>query len=245
MTALLLETLGGMRRGDARCAAGRFHVHARSREFLRRGLVLSGAIHLALLYVFLNLPGGGEEILARSYGRATEIFRQPQNIPLMTLPPSTPGASSKVIADRGIVVPVDPRLFRPSADFKGVGLEPPTGVTGVTAERGSDGTSSLPGEAPDPDRIFQISEVQIPPVAIDAPKPHYPEIAREAGIEGRVETEVLVKADGSVARVRVKSGNTLLANSAQETLYRWRFKPAMANGHPVSVWVEIPVNFTL
>jgi periplasmic protein TonB len=245
MTALLLETVWGTRRGDARYGPGRFHVQARSREFLRRGLVLSGALHLALLFAFLNLPGGGEEILARSYGRATEIFREPPSIPLVPLPPSAPGTPSTHADRSGIVVPVDPRLFSQPFDFKGIGTDSPARPQGGAGDPGTEGVLDGPSEAPDPDRVFQISEVQLPPVAIEAPKPPYPEVAREAGIDGRVETEVLVRADGTVARVRVKSGNTLLANSAQETLYRWRFKPAMANGRPVSVWVEISVNFTL
>lgn len=97
----------------------------------------------------------------------------------------------------------------------------------------------------DPNRIYQINEVQIPPVPIEAPKPVYPPIAREAEITGRVVTQLLVTAQGAVAKVRVVSGNKILADSAQEMLYRWRFRPAQVNGRPVAVWVEIPVNFTL
>jgi protein TonB len=82
-------------------------------------------------------------------------------------------------------------------------------------------------------------------VPLEAPKPAYPEYAREAGITGRVVTQVLVRVDGSVARVVVKSGIKILGDSAQETLYRWRFRPARVGGRPVPVWVEIPVLFRL
>ena len=81
-------------------------------------------------------------------------------------------------------------------------------------------------------------------MAIEAPKPAYPSYPREVGITGVVFAKVFVRADGSVSRVEVR-GSRLFLDTTQETLYRWRFKPARMNGRPVAVWVEIPVRFEL
>lgn len=243
MAALMLGTVVGPRGADA-CASVRFDLQARSREFLRRGLLLSGAIHLLLLLAFLHLSGRGEDLLVRSYSGATEIFRQPVVPRLVPLPPSQTG-TVRDPDPRGIPNPVRDEIKLPPIHFDGIGPEPPATTGGTVRGAGSDQVPAGVVNQPDPNRIYQVHEVQVPPVPIEAPKPAYPEFAREGGITGRVVTQLLVTAAGTVAKVRVVSGNKILADSAQETLYRWRFRPAQMNGRPVAVWVEIPVNFTL
>ncbi|HYJ32812.1 MAG TPA: energy transducer TonB [Candidatus Binatia bacterium] len=244
MNALLLETVGGADPGNASGSSARFEVHARSREYLRRGLLLSGAIHVVLLLAFLRLHGGGDDVLLRSYDRAVDVFREPPAIAI-PLPPAPPGAPSTTASQTGTVIPVDVTTL-PIPDFPGVGvLDPPPGsVPSGGGPSNSGDTGGPPPAAPDPNQVFLIKDVDVPPVPIDAPKPIYPQIARDAGITGRVLVEVLVKADGTVGRAWVKSGNKILGDAAQEGLVRWRFRPAMAHGRPVAVWVEIPVNFT-
>ncbi|HTM00215.1 MAG TPA: energy transducer TonB [Candidatus Omnitrophota bacterium] len=244
MNALLLETVGGAEAGNAAGSSIRFDARARSREFLRRGLLLSGAIHAVLLFAFLHLHGGGDDAIVRSYGRAVELFREPLPT-VIPLPPVPSGAPSTAASRSGTVVPVDPKTFRMPFDFRGIGaFELPRSAPTGGSSQGS-GDPAPPAPAPDPNQVFVITDVDVQPVAIEAPKPLYPEFARDAGITGRVVTQVLVKADGTVGRVRVISGIKILADAAQEGLYRWRFRPAMAHGRPVAVWVEIPVNFTL
>jgi periplasmic protein TonB len=243
MAALMLGTVVGPRGEDA-YTSGRFDLQARSREFLRSGLLISGAIHLLLLFAFLNLPGGGDDLLVRSYGRATEIFRQPISPPLIPVPPSETG-TVRDPDPRGIPRPVRDDFELPPIRFDGIGPERPVAPGGKARGAGPDNAPAGIVDEPDPNRIYRIIDVQVPPVPIESPKPAYPPIAREAEITGRVVAEVLVTAEGAVAKVRVVSGNKILADAAQETLYRWRFRPAQANGRAVAVWVEIPVNFTL
>jgi len=245
MNALLLETVGGAEAGNAAGSSIRFDARARSREFLRRGLLLSGAIHAVLLFAFLHLHGGGDDVLLRSYDRAVDVFREPPAVAI-PLPPAPPGAPSTTASQTGAGVPVDDQGLRMPIDFRGIGaFGLPGGPNPTGGPSQGAGDAGPPPTAPDPNQVFLVRDVDVPPVAIEAPKPLYPEIAREYGMTGRVLTEVLVKADGTVGRVRVKSGNKILADAAQEGLYRWRFRPAMAHGRPVAVWVEIPVNFTL
>lgn len=242
MNALLLETVGG---APPNSDSIRFDSRARSRQFLRRGLFLSGAIHVALLFAFLHLPGGVDDALVRSYGRAVDLFREPPPA-VIPLPPVPPGAPSTTATKTGTVVPVDDRTLRMPIEFRGIGFELPRGSAPRGGpSQGSGETGDLPAAPPDPNEVFLIKDVDVRPVEIEAPKPIYPQIAMDAWISGRVLTQVLVKADGTVGQVRVISGNKILADAAQEGLYRWRFRPAMAHGRPVAVWVEIPVNFTL
>lgn len=224
----------------------RFDVQARSREFLRRGLFLSGAIHLTLLLAFLNLPGSGGDVLIRSYDRATEIFRQPIAPPILSLPPAIEAGVPSGPNRTGTLVPVEDRVDLPKVHFEGIGASPrPAGTPGMSSGPGSAEGNSGGVPTDDPGRIFLVKDVDVAPVATEQPKPPYPDIAKDQWITGRVVAEVLVQADGSVKLVRILSGNKLLADSVQETLYRWRFRPASVRGRPVAVWVEIPVNFVL
>ncbi len=75
----------------------------------------------------------------------------------------------------------------------------------------------------------------------------YPEIARKAGIEGRVVLYVHVNEDGRVAETRVlKSlGEAGCDEAAMAAVKSVRWKPATRDGKPVKVWVAIPIIFRL
>ncbi len=77
-------------------------------------------------------------------------------------------------------------------------------------------------------------------------KPHYPEIARLAGIEGIVYLKILVDENGNVEKAKVEQGaKDMLDNSALEAAKKAKFSPAMVNDKPVKVWVILPVAFKL
>ena len=74
----------------------------------------------------------------------------------------------------------------------------------------------------------------------------YPDMARKAGIEGRVVLRVLVEKDGSVRKVLVQQSDSQLLNQAAiDAVEKATFTPAQQNGNPVMVWVSIPVKFSL
>jgi protein TonB len=76
---------------------------------------------------------------------------------------------------------------------------------------------------------------------------HYPEMAREAGIEGRVALQFVVNEQGDISDVRVlKSiggGCDQEAVRVVKSMPRW--KPGKNNGTPVKVLFTLPVTFTL
>jgi len=79
-------------------------------------------------------------------------------------------------------------------------------------------------------------------------RPAYPEIARQARLEGRVVLKAVICADGSVADVTVLSCNQPSLGFEDESIKavrQWRYEPALENGHPVDVYFTILVDFEL
>lgn len=84
------------------------------------------------------------------------------------------------------------------------------------------------------------------PEAITKVPPTYPDIAREAGVDGTVMVQALVGKDGKVKDTKVvKSDSEMLNASAIAAVKQWVFKPALSNNKPVAVWVAVPVRFRL
>ena len=66
------------------------------------------------------------------------------------------------------------------------------------------------------------------------------------GISGTVWVQALVSKQGRVVDTRLAwSVSPLLDEAATDAVRQWEFKPAMDNGHPVAVWVIVPVKFRL
>src|SRR6185295_9574434 len=80
-----------------------------------------------------------------------------------------------------------------------------------------------------------------PPRPIKITKPQYPQEAFVKKIEGTVEVEILIDAGGNVARARVVQSIPALDQAALQTVYQWRFSPAVKNGHPVATIARAPV----
>jgi protein TonB len=85
------------------------------------------------------------------------------------------------------------------------------------------------------------------PEAVTKVTPIYPDIARDAGVDGQVLVQALVGKDGRVKDVRVVAGKSIpmLDQAALTAVRQWIFKPALSNNKPVAVWVAVPVKFSL
>jgi protein TonB len=83
------------------------------------------------------------------------------------------------------------------------------------------------------------------PEAITRVAPVYPDVARDASVDGTVMVQALVGRDGRVKDTRVVQSVPMLDHAAVEAVRQWVFKPALSNNRPVAVWVAIPVRFTL
>ncbi len=95
--------------------------------------------------------------------------------------------------------------------------------------------------------VFVPCEVM--PAFIDKKKPRYPEMARVAGIEGKVFVSVLISEKGHPMKAqimkRVPSDQTVFDNAAIECVMSSSYSPGIQNGSPIKVWLTVPIRFTL
>ncbi|MEM6632576.1 MAG: energy transducer TonB [Bacteroidota bacterium] len=74
----------------------------------------------------------------------------------------------------------------------------------------------------------------------------YPQVARDAGIEGNVVVRVLVDKNGGYKRHVILNGvHPVLEKAVAAQLPKLRFTPAIQGGKPIQFWVNIPFAFKL
>jgi len=84
------------------------------------------------------------------------------------------------------------------------------------------------------------------PVLTKEVKPQYTEDAMRRQVQGSVEMDVVVKADGSVGDVTVtKALDPDLDQEAVKAARQWQFRPGTKDGKAVDVQVMIEMTFTL
>ncbi|HVU17977.1 MAG TPA: TonB family protein [Candidatus Didemnitutus sp.] len=97
-----------------------------------------------------------------------------------------------------------------------------------------------------PVALVARSEFDTPPHPLRQEAPTYPYGLRQAGLEGEVEMEYIVAADGSVINpIVVGSNNPWLERPAIDAILKWRFRPGLKDGHPVNVRVVQKISFQI
>ena len=72
----------------------------------------------------------------------------------------------------------------------------------------------------------------------------YPALARQSGIMGQVELDVLINEQGQIAGLSVENADhPLLEVACIEQLPYSRFRPAMQGGEPVASWKTLSFSF--
>ena len=80
---------------------------------------------------------------------------------------------------------------------------------------------------------------------VDKVTPLYPPEAKAARIQGAVKFQAVIGKDGRIQDLQLISGHPLLAQSAQDAVRQWVYRPTLLNGNPVEVITQIDVNYTL
>jgi protein TonB len=76
-------------------------------------------------------------------------------------------------------------------------------------------------------------------------QPAYPVIAKFNHISGPVVLHAIIGTDGTIQKLEVVSGNSILAMAAVTAVRDWRYRPTLLSGNPVEVDTYITVNFVL
>jgi protein TonB len=97
----------------------------------------------------------------------------------------------------------------------------------------------------DEEEILEFYMVEQKPELVHSVNPIYPEIARKAGLTGKVFLKFLVDKSGRVSNVTVLKGQEIFRQAAIDAILQFKFKPAQQNDRPVSVWMTQPMSFRL
>jgi len=73
--------------------------------------------------------------------------------------------------------------------------------------------------------------------------PHYPELARRAGVAGDVILTGIIGTDGKLKNLKVLSGSPMLREEAIAAARQWRYTPYLLGGKPVETETHITINF--
>jgi len=126
------------------------------------------------------------------------------------------------------------------ADFGGVEGGVPGGVIGGIV-------GGLPDAPPPPPRLepVRVGGNIRPPNKIKDLAPSYPNIAKQARVQGVVILEAIIDPAGNVTNVRVLRSIPLLDKAAVEAVKQWKYEPTMLNNVPVPIVMTVTVNFAL
>lgn len=215
-----------------------------ARKYMFRGvLVGSGAWLLLFLLSF------GTTAFLRSRPHETSVIVVPYR-ELEAPPPLTDAAPPPQVQIQIPVAPPTVGVAVPVPD-----AEAPPEQTIASQEEISQATPGVASDGddivvapPEDDALPQFGQyvyVEELPEAITKSQPDYPDLAREAGVDGTVMVQALVGKDGQVKDTRVVKSIPMLDASAVAAVKKWVFKPALSNNKPVAVWVAVPVRFTL
>ena len=131
---------------------------------------------------------------------------------------------------------------------------PPSNGTGSGCRSGSGGgVGSGEGPGVGPGRgggigggVFRVGGGVSAPRAVYAPDPEYSEEARKAKYQGTCVLWLVVGPDGRPRDIRIARTLGLgLDEKAIEAVRTWKFEPAMKDGRPVAVQINVEVSFRL
>ena len=186
-----------------------------------------------------------------------------------TVPPNAPIDPNVRVAERTIAIaPVtDPTKVPDHAGTQGTDVPPVIGAFRLS-DRNVNPPSAAPTNSGDcitcsgPAPVVRVEETPPTPQpvkpptqrltsivlaskAISLPQPPYPPMAKQIGIHGAVQVQIVVDETGRVISAHAVSGHPFLNPSAEQAAQRARFTPTTLNGQAVKVQGTIIYNFVL
>ena len=100
-------------------------------------------------------------------------------------------------------------------------------------------------EPPPPLRAVRVGGTIKEPAKLRNVSPVYPDLAKQARVQGVVILEATISPRGKVTEVRVLRGVPLLDEAAIAAVKQWEYTPTLLNGVPVPVIMTVTVWFRL
>jgi protein TonB len=223
------------------------------RSHLSGCVPISIAAHLVVLLLLLIVPLAADIALPMPEKDLPEFIR-------VAPPPPPPPPPTPVPAPRHPVATAmtDPSVPPTSAPPS---IQPERPAPGpqfdVAIGSGTNGQGGLgidtgvvtvaPPPPPDPPRpaTVRVAQLPEPPRKIVDVRPLYPDIARNAHVEGTVILEAVLDTSGNITQLRVVRSVPLLDHAALDAVRQWKYTPTVYGGRPVSVLMTITIRFTL
>jgi len=98
---------------------------------------------------------------------------------------------------------------------------------------------------PGPSAAVRVGGTIREPRKIKDVPPRYPDIAKQARVQGIVILECTISPRGDVTEIKVLRGIPLLDAAAIDAVRQWQYTPTYLNGVPVPVIMTVTVNFRL
>jgi protein TonB len=219
-------------------------------------LPVSVAVHVIILAAVIIVPLLKADVLPEPTSAVRAFFVEPAAAPPPPPPPPPPAPKTAtapktppkpVPQDAKFVAPVNvPDQVKPDEGID-LGIEGgvPGGVEGGVPGGVVGGVVGGLPDAPPPPQAVRVGGQIKEPKKLKSIPPSYPDIAKQARVQGVVILECTISPQGKVANVNVLRGIPLLDQAAIEAVRQWEYTPTLLNGVPVPVIMTVTVNFKL
>jgi protein TonB len=217
------------------------------RKDLIVGILVSVLLHGGILF--------GDQLMPKHKAVVKKQKTEDEKVIQMDLPPPEPEKEEEVqelndepvvnqlappsLVDMPTVVPVN-------AFTQPIQPPPPPGLTATK------GAISIPVVKPGTQLgkgmkdLFDVANLDQPPVLRVPVSPTYPFEMRRAGISGEVLVEFIVDTRGDVVAVQViRSSQREFEQPAIQAVQKWKFRPGRKGGRAVNTRAQQPITFNL
>jgi protein TonB len=219
-------------------------------------LPVSIAIHALVLLLVVVVPLLTSQDLPEPTSVVKAFFVEPAAAPPPPPPPPPPAprqqnqpkpVSTPVPTENKFQAPVEtPEQVKPDEGIDlGVEGGVPGGVEGGVPGGVVGGVVGGLPDAPPPPQAVRVGGQIKEPKKLKHVNPAYPDIAKQARVQGVVILECTISPQGKVTDVKVLRGIPLLDSAAIEAVKQWVYSPTLLNGVPVPVIMTVTVNFRL
>jgi protein TonB len=217
-------------------------------------LPVSLALHTIAAALIVIVPLLSADQLPDPASAVKAFFVEPMAAPAPPPPPPPPAARPanapkiipKPILANQFTAPVEvPEEITPEESID-MGVEGGAGGVEGGVPGGVVGgiVGGLP-DAPAPVQAVRVGGQIKEPKKLKNIAPVYPDIAKQARVQGVVILECTISPQGKVTDVKVLRGIPLLDQAAVEAVKQWVYTPTLLNGVPVPVIMTVTVNFKL